>query len=85
MTKGFLLLVLCASAIAFAGTWLATGDSSSSSSSGGTMKVAGGGKTDQISTCEEAVKQGLAPMYAGTPGYRADLDPDGDGLACPPA
>jgi hypothetical protein len=84
MTKGFLLLVLSVSAIAFAGTWLVTGESSSSSS-GGTMKVAGGGKTDQISTCEEAVEQGLAPMYAGTPGYRADLDPDGDGLACPPA
>jgi hypothetical protein len=82
MTKGFLLLVLCASAIAFAGTWLVTGDSSPPER---VMRVAGGGKTDQISTCEEAVKQGLAPMYAGTPGYRADLDPDGDGLACPPA
>ena len=25
---------------------------------------------------------GAAPLYRGEPGYRAALDPDGDGIAC---
>lgn len=32
--------------------------------------------------CAEAVAAGAAPLYAGTAGYRAGLDGDGDGVAC---
>lgn len=32
--------------------------------------------------CTEAKAAGAAPMYRGSPGYRADLDRDDDGIAC---
>ncbi|MEU5773441.1 excalibur calcium-binding domain-containing protein [Streptomyces venezuelae] len=34
--------------------------------------------------CDEARAAGAAPLYAGDPGYSADLDRDGDGVACEP-
>ncbi|MDN5700926.1 MAG: DUF1524 domain-containing protein [Kocuria sp.] len=37
-----------------------------------------------FSKCAEARAAGLAPLYAGQPGYRAGLDGDGDGVACEP-
>jgi len=83
MSKSFLLLVLCAAVAAFGGTWLMIGDPAAAPASPA-MTLAKG-PTPEILSCEDAQKKGLAPMYAGTPGYRADLDPDGDGLACPPA
>lgn len=35
-----------------------------------------------FSRCAEARAAGMAPLYAGTPGYRSGLDGDGDGVAC---
>ena len=32
--------------------------------------------------CKEAKAAGAAPMYKGDPGYRPELDRDGDGSAC---
>ena len=32
--------------------------------------------------CKAARRAGAAPLLAGTPGYRPDLDGDGDGVAC---
>lgn len=32
--------------------------------------------------CDEVRQRGLAPLYAGEPGYRTGMDGDGDGLAC---
>ena len=34
--------------------------------------------------CAAAKAAGVAPIYAGEPGYRANLDGDGDGVACEP-
>jgi Excalibur calcium-binding domain len=34
--------------------------------------------------CDEARAAGAAPMHRGHPGYRAELDRDGDGVACEP-
>jgi hypothetical protein len=36
------------------------------------------------SGCNEVRERGLAPLYEGDPGYRADMDGDGDGVACEP-
>jgi excalibur calcium-binding domain-containing protein len=36
------------------------------------------------SGCNEARAAGVAPLYAGEPGYRAEMDGDGDGIACEP-
>jgi hypothetical protein len=37
-----------------------------------------------FSGCNEVRAAGKAPLYAGQPGYRADMDGDGDGVACEP-
>jgi hypothetical protein len=34
--------------------------------------------------CEQARAVGTAPLYVGQPGYRSQLDADGDGIACEP-
>lgn len=34
--------------------------------------------------CADARAAGVAPIYAGQPGYREGLDADGDGIACEP-
>ena len=34
--------------------------------------------------CDDARAAGVAPIYVGEPGYRDELDGDGDGIACEP-
>ena len=34
--------------------------------------------------CTEARAAGVAPLYRGQPGYRPQMDGDGDGIACEP-
>lgn len=34
--------------------------------------------------CDEVRAAGKAPLYAGQPGYRPEMDGDGDGVACEP-
>lgn len=34
--------------------------------------------------CAAARAAGVAPIYRGSPGYRAPLDADADGIACEP-
>jgi hypothetical protein len=36
------------------------------------------------SGCSEARAAGVAPIYAGEPGYREEMDGDRDGIACEP-
>jgi hypothetical protein len=36
------------------------------------------------SGCNEVRAAGLAPLYRGQPGYRAEMDGDDDGIACEP-
>ena len=36
------------------------------------------------SGCNQVRAAGKAPLYAGQPGYREDMDGDGDGIACEP-
>lgn len=38
---------------------------------------------DFFATCDGARLAGRAPLLRGEPGYRPELDPDGDGVACP--
>lgn len=39
---------------------------------------------DYWSGCDAARSAGTAPIYAGEPGYREDMDGDSDGVACEP-
>jgi hypothetical protein len=41
-------------------------------------------QTEYFEDCDAAEKAGKSPLYEGQPGYRKDLDPDGDGMACIP-
>jgi len=34
--------------------------------------------------CNDARAAGVTPLYAGEPGYRSEMDGDGDGIACEP-
>lgn len=34
--------------------------------------------------CDDARSAGVAPLYAGEPGYRIEMDGDNDGVACEP-
>ena len=34
--------------------------------------------------CDDARAHGVAPLYADEPGYRPEMDGDGDGIACEP-
>jgi hypothetical protein len=36
------------------------------------------------SGCDAARAAGAAPIYRGQPGYRPEMDGDGDGIACEP-
>lgn len=40
---------------------------------------------DRWGGCHDARAMGTAPIYRGEPGYREDMDGDGDGIACEPA
>ncbi|MFL6763940.1 MAG: excalibur calcium-binding domain-containing protein [Sphingomicrobium sp.] len=40
--------------------------------------------TRYFASCNEARSAGVAPMFRGQPGYREELDGDGDDIACEP-
>ena len=40
--------------------------------------------TAQLALPLRPPSMGKAPLYAGQPGYREDMDGDGDGIACEP-
>lgn len=39
---------------------------------------------DHWGGCNDARQAGTAPIYRGEPGYRENMDGDGDGIACEP-
>jgi hypothetical protein len=41
-------------------------------------------ESEYYASCDDARAAGKAPLYAGQPGYRSELDADGTGLACTP-
>ena len=40
--------------------------------------------TEYYADCDAAKAAGKGPLYEGQPGYRKELDPDGDGMTCIP-
>jgi excalibur calcium-binding domain-containing protein len=80
MSRGFALLLLCGSAVTFAAVWQLTGEPAPAAQPAQTAS----GPIATPESCEEAEALGVAPLMAGQPGYSEKLDPDGDGLACPP-
>ena len=50
----------------------------------GTQRQLTSGQSVHYSGCNEVRALGKAPLYEGQPGYREDMDGDGDGIACEP-
>lgn len=79
MTRGFALLLLCSFIAVFTATWTLTGSEAEP------VTIAAKKVSATVpANCDEARADGVAPLLAGQPGYSAGLDPDGDGIACPP-
>ena len=70
--------------------WLGDSDSGEGSGSGANSESESQKKSESApepqkefyANCKEAKAAGAAPMYKGDPGYRPELDRDGDGTAC---
>ena len=50
--------------------------------SGGSSGGGSGGGSPHFSSCKQARAAGYSRMRRGEPGYSANLDRDGDGIAC---
>ena len=62
--------------------WFGGGDSGSGESSEEETTPEPEPQKEFYANCKEAKAAGAAPLYKGDPGYRSDLDRDGDGIAC---
>ena len=70
--------------------WFGGSDSGEDSKSGANSESESQKKSESTpepqkefyANCKEAKAAGAAPLYRGDPGYREDLDRDGDGIAC---
>ena len=62
--------------------WFGGGDSGSGEGSEEEATPEPEPQKDFYANCKEAKAAGAAPLYKGDPGYRSDLDRDGDGIAC---
>ena len=62
--------------------WFGGGDSGSGEGSEEEATPESEPQKEFYANCKEAKAAGAAPLYKGDPGYRSDLDRDGDGIAC---
>ena len=62
--------------------WFGDGDSGSGEGSEEEATPEPEPQKEFYANCKEAKAAGAAPLYKGDPGYRSDLDRDGDGIAC---
>ena len=62
--------------------WFGDGDSGSGEGSEEEATPEPEPQKEFYANCKEAKAAGAAPLYKGDPGYRSDLDGDGDGIAC---
>ena len=62
--------------------WFGNGDSGSGEGSEEEATPEPEPQKEFYANCKEAKAAGAAPLYKGDPGYRSDLDRDGDGIAC---
>ena len=90
MGRGFLLFTGVASALTFGAVWIASAPAvggpvpPTPSPAETTLDAPAVPSTVYYSGCHEARAAGAAPLHRGDPGYRAEMDGDGDGIACEP-
>ena len=71
-------------AVAVAGLGSVTGWLGESQTTGPQGLVSAQGASAFYRYCSDAREAGAAPLHVGDPGYRSELDRDGDGVACEP-
>lgn len=81
MRHAFPLLVVALSALTFGGVWYVSG---ANTQAAGPVAPATLAASVHYDGCDAVRAVGAAPLYAGQPGYRSDMDGDGDGIACEP-
>jgi len=90
MDKQFLILTGLLASGAFGGTMLATAPGQLAEAPRAVMPPTAkqSHETQSFSVyyrrCDDARAAGAAPIRRGQPGYRPELDRDGDGVACEP-
>ena len=62
--------------------WSGRGSASSTGAAAGQRRAVE--QSFIYSGCNQVRALGKAPLYAGQPGYRSEMDGDGDGIACEP-
>lgn len=77
------LIVLLGAAVAFT-NWGSSGGPPRLTAFGGSKQTGDAESSIYYGRCADARAAGVAPIYAGEPGYREGLDADGDGIACEP-
>jgi hypothetical protein len=88
--KGFSIVLAGAAAGAFAVAWTLTppGKAAARPPPPPTASAADGAPNPHDSVyysgCNAVRAAGAAPLYRGEPGYRPEMDGDGDGIACEP-
>jgi hypothetical protein len=63
--------------------WASRSDDEAAPASGAVVSAAQD-RSVHYSGCNEVRAAGRAPLYAGQPGYRPEMDGDSDGVACEP-
>ncbi len=85
MDGKFLLLLLCSSATAFGGTWMLMRAPEAPKPHAPEFAAHdASGKILVFDNCEQVRAAGMAPLWAGKPGYTHKLDPQDSGIACTP-
>lgn len=83
--KAFTLLVGGASAATFAGVLFAPGlPKAQATAKGAPAPTAAADASVYYPGCNAVREAGKAPLYRDQPGYRPEMDGDGDGTACEP-
>jgi hypothetical protein len=94
MKHGFLVLTATAAALMFGGVLLLTAPSAGERPSAAPVALSGSeheasaeraaSPDTWYSGCNAVRAAGAAPLYRDQPGYRPEMDGDGDGIACEP-
>ncbi len=90
MDRKFLMLTALLSAGMFGGVWVATAPPAQGDTAAGTDVVSDTSAIEAPAIeasvyypgCNAVRAAGKAPLHRGEPGYRDEMDGDGDGIAC---
>lgn len=87
MSAKFAALTAILSTLTFGGVWIGMGQFSGPGAAVTASTAEASAAIEQsvyYAGCNSVRAAGAAPLYRGTPGYREEMDGDGDGVACEP-